>query len=103
MLNKGDCSAALPLTDEVEDELRFGRFRALTRRQQLFLGDEQIGLSSRAFDLLMVLIQAHGRLVTKDEILSRVWPGTLVEENNLTVHIMDCVTVFYENPCCPPF
>ena len=84
---KDEHSAALPLMDEVEDELRFGRFRALPRRQQLFLGDEQIGLSSRAFDILMVLIQAHGALMTKNEIMSRVWPETVVEENNLTVHI----------------
>src|SRR3954454_16724889 len=87
MLNKGDCSAARPLTDEVEDELRFGRCRALLRRRQLLLGEQPIGLSSRAVDILMVLIQACGALVTKDEILSRVWPGIVVEENNLTVHI----------------
>jgi class 3 adenylate cyclase len=87
MLNKGDCSAARPLTDEVEEELRFGRCRALLRRRQLLLGEQPIGLSSRAFDILMVLIQARGALVTKDEILSRVWPGIVVEENNLTVHI----------------
>src|SRR3954453_21503225 len=87
MLNKGDRSAALPLTGEVEEELRFGCFRAFLRRRQLFPGEQPIDLSSRAFDILMVLIQARGALVTKDEILSRVWPGIVVEENNLTVHI----------------
>src|SRR3954452_2996795 len=84
---RGERSAVRLLTAEGEDELRFGRFRALPHRQQLVLGDEPIGLSSRAFDILMVLIQARGALVTKDELLSRVWPGLVVEENNLTVHI----------------
>jgi len=60
MLNKGGCSAALPLTDEVEDELRFGRCRALLRRRQLLLGEQPIGLSSRAFDILMVLVLQPG-------------------------------------------
>jgi TolB-like protein len=44
-------------------------------------------LKRKAFEVLRVLAEAGGALVTKDELLSRVWPGTVVEENNLQVHI----------------
>ncbi|NTZ82472.1 transcriptional regulator [Burkholderia metallica] len=46
-----------------------------------------IHVGSRAFDVLAVLLSAAGRLVTKDELMATVWPGTVVEENNLQVHI----------------
>jgi DNA-binding winged helix-turn-helix (wHTH) protein len=44
-------------------------------------------LGTRAFDLLLVLLEANGSLVTKEELLSRVWPGVFVAEENLKVHI----------------
>ena len=67
--------------------LEFGRFRVLPRRRQLLAGDAPVELGSRAFDVLMVLLEARGSLVTKDELLDRVWPGTVVEENNIQVQI----------------
>jgi DNA-binding response OmpR family regulator len=67
--------------------IRFGRFSVLPRARQLLLDGQPIELGSRAFDLLMLLIGACGTLVTKDEILSRVWPGAVVEENNLQVQM----------------
>jgi TolB-like protein/Tfp pilus assembly protein PilF len=44
-------------------------------------------LGARAFDLLMCLIEHRDRVVTKDELMKLVWPGLVVEENNLTVHV----------------
>jgi len=44
-----------------------------------------VQLGPRAFDLLAVLVRRPGDLVTKDELLAEVWPGTVVEENNLHV------------------
>jgi predicted ATPase/DNA-binding winged helix-turn-helix (wHTH) protein len=67
--------------------IEFGRFRVLPDRRELLADGRPIKLGSRAFDLLMVLIKARGELVTKDEILNRVWPGTVVEENNLHIQI----------------
>ena len=67
--------------------LEFGRFRILLRRRQLLADGVPVKLGTRAFDLLMVLIEADGLLVTKDEILARVWPGIVVEESNLKIHI----------------
>src|SRR5215472_847698 len=61
-------------------------------RRGLFRGDERgvfvpVAIGSRAFEVLRVLIAAHGDLVSKDEIMAAVWPGTVVEDNNLTVQI----------------
>ena len=47
----------------------------------------RISLGARAFDVLIVLVENRDRLVTKDELLERVWPGLVVEENNLQVQI----------------
>ena len=47
--------------------------------------DRQVG--ARAFDLLMALIERRDRVVSKDELLDVVWPGVVVEENNLPVHV----------------
>ena len=44
-------------------------------------------LGARAFDLALVLLEHRERVLGKDELLSLVWPGVVVEENNLTVQI----------------
>ena len=46
-----------------------------------------VKVGSRAFDILEQLILARGQLVSKDQLLAQVWPGAVVEENNLQVHI----------------
>jgi DNA-binding winged helix-turn-helix (wHTH) protein/TolB-like protein len=61
-------------------------------RRGLFRRDERgvfvpVAIGSRAFEVLRVLIAARGDLVSKDEIMAAVWPGTVVEDNNLTVQI----------------
>jgi len=75
------------LTDEALGAVEFGRFRLLPHRRELRADGVAVELGGRAFDVLMVLAEARGGLVTKDEILSRVWPDTVVEENNLVVQI----------------
>jgi DNA-binding winged helix-turn-helix (wHTH) protein len=67
--------------------LKFGRFEVLPHRREFLSDGMPVALGSRAFDVLMVLIEADGELVTKDEILSRVWPGMVVEEHSLQFHI----------------
>jgi TolB-like protein/Flp pilus assembly protein TadD len=75
------------VTGEAQGSVGFGRFRLLPQRRELRADGVVVGLGSRAFDILLVLTEARGALVTKDEILSRVWPDTVVEENNLVVQI----------------
>ena len=70
-----------------EATFAFGRFRVLLRRRQLVADDVPIELGTRALDLLVVLLEANGSLVSKDELFSRVWPGIAVSEANLKVQI----------------
>jgi predicted ATPase/DNA-binding winged helix-turn-helix (wHTH) protein len=67
--------------------LEFGRFRLLTRQRELRVGDAPVPLGSRAFDVLLILVEAAGELVTKEELLARVWPGAVVEESNIQVQV----------------
>jgi DNA-binding winged helix-turn-helix (wHTH) protein len=67
--------------------LVFGRYRLLPRERQLFADGVPVELGTRAFELLLVLLEGDGSLVTKDELLRRVWPGVVVAEENLKVQI----------------
>src|SRR5260370_11069032 len=77
--------------------LNFGRFEVLPHRRELLAEGVPVPLGSRAFDVLMVLIEAGGELVTKDEILNRVWPGLVVEEHSLQFHISSLRKVLGED------
>src|SRR5271169_4143 len=67
--------------------LEFGHFRVLLRQRQLLADDVPVELGTRALDLLLVLLEADGLLVSKDELFSRVWPGIVVSEENLKVQV----------------
>jgi TolB-like protein len=71
----------------VEGEISFGRFRVNLARRELYRDDGPVRLGRRALDILCVLASAGGAVVSKDELMTRVWPGVVVEENNLQVHI----------------
>jgi len=72
-----------------ETTLEFGRFRIVTRRRQLLADGVPVELGTRAFELLLVLIDADGALVTKDELLALVWPGIFVDAANLKVQVSE--------------
>src|SRR5262249_44871632 len=57
----------------------------LARRELRVLGSPVPG-GGRAFEIIEVLAQSAGELVTKDELMNRVWPGAVVMENTLQVH-----------------
>ena len=71
----------------MSDPHRFGRYEARPIERQLLLDGKPIALGSRAFDLLLALIERRNQVVTKSELLDLVWPGLVVEENNLQVQI----------------
>jgi predicted ATPase len=66
---------------------RFGRAELRPDARQLFIDGHPCNLGGRAFDMLQVLIERRGRLVKKAELLDLVWPGLIVEENNLQVQM----------------
>lgn len=65
----------------------FGPFVLIPRERRLLQAGVPVTLAAKAFDLLVVLVRNHGRLVGKDTLLEEVWPGVVVEEVNLTVNI----------------
>jgi TolB-like protein/DNA-binding winged helix-turn-helix (wHTH) protein len=65
----------------------FGQFNLRLQPPGLFRHGKPVKLGGRALDILCVLAGAHGDVVSKYQLLDRVWPGVAVEENNLAVHI----------------
>ena len=74
-----------PSEDRVTIE--FGRFKVVRHRRELLADGRPVELGSRAFDTLIALIDARGTVLSKDELMSRVWPDRVVEENNLPAQI----------------
>ncbi|POM14940.1 transcriptional regulator [Burkholderia cepacia] len=67
--------------------IRIGTLHVFLDRREIRSNGKLLRIGSRAFEILELLIRANGALVSKDEIMQRVWPHTVVEENNLQVHI----------------
>ena len=65
----------------------FGCFRLDPARRRLFSGQESISLPERTFQLLLLLIQAAGDVVSKETLAAKVWPETTVTDGNLSQHI----------------
>jgi len=67
--------------------ISFGPFRLDLGRRELLREGDPVQLHSRALDILCALAAAKGEVVGKDELMNRLWPGRLVGEGNLHVHI----------------
>jgi predicted ATPase/DNA-binding winged helix-turn-helix (wHTH) protein len=67
--------------------VEFGRFRIVPRRRELLAEGRPVKIGGRAFDVLMALVETPGAVVGKDALLSRVWPGQVVEDNSLQTQI----------------
>lgn len=67
--------------------LRFGEFELRPTERQLMANGKPLKLGARAFDILLALVERRERLVAKGELMEIVWPGLVVEENNLSVQI----------------
>jgi DNA-binding winged helix-turn-helix (wHTH) protein/Flp pilus assembly protein TadD len=66
---------------------KFGSFGLDTTQRLLFREGELVPLSRKATDILVILVEHHGQLIEKDDLMRRVWPDAFVEESNLAVHI----------------
>ena len=67
--------------------IRLGQATISLEQREAFLDGRPLRVGGRAFEILSVLMQADGRIVSKDELITQVWPDTVVEENNLQVQI----------------
>src|SRR5262249_12159362 len=55
-------------------------------RRELRVHGSPVPIGGRAFEIIEVLAQSAGELVTKDDLMTRIWPGAVVMENTLQVH-----------------
>ena len=69
------------------DVVVFGRYRILRQRREVWADGVPLKLGVRAFDVLMTLVDAGGATVSKDELMSKVWAGRIVEENSLEAQV----------------
>ncbi|WP_285420021.1 winged helix-turn-helix domain-containing protein [Pseudomonas sp. efr-133-TYG-5] len=67
--------------------LRFGPYAFHLRQRLILDGDRQLRMGGRALDILQVLVERAGRVVSKEQLIALVWPTSVVEEINLRVHI----------------
>jgi TolB-like protein/DNA-binding winged helix-turn-helix (wHTH) protein/Tfp pilus assembly protein PilF len=75
------------MSEQIKHFYEFGPFRLDPLKRRLMRDGEPVRLTPKALELLLVLVEASGRTVEKDELLEKVWAGTIVEENNLNQNI----------------
>jgi Tol biopolymer transport system component/DNA-binding winged helix-turn-helix (wHTH) protein len=76
----------------------FDEYKIDARRRILFKNGERVPLSSRIFDLLLVLVQNEGRILEHDELLDKVWEGMFVEQSNLKKSVSALRQILGERP-----
>ncbi|HEX8846130.1 MAG TPA: winged helix-turn-helix domain-containing protein [Pyrinomonadaceae bacterium] len=65
----------------------FAEFQLDPLRRVLLKGGQPVALNPKAVELLLALVERRAEVLSKDDLLSAVWPDQIVEENNLTVHV----------------
>ena len=75
--------------NQVRQQYCFGHFRVDPAERLLTRDGDAIRLPPKVFDTLVVLVESRGRLVAKDELITRIWPDTFIEEATLARNISD--------------
>lgn len=76
----------------------FGSFRLDAVKRLLWREGELVPLTSKAFETLLALVERPGAILEKDDLLSRIWPDTIVEEKNLTINVSNLRRALGESP-----
>ena len=84
------------MTDAQPHIYEFGDFRVDSGRRILFHAHNQIPLTPKVFDTLVLLVENHGQVLDKKELMSAIWPDTAVEENNLNQNVSTLRRIFGE-------
>src|SRR5688572_10346838 len=73
----------MPANEPPDRIYRFGEFRLIASDRILLRDEERVPLAPRVFNLLLVLVENAGRLVTKETLMTQIWADSFVEEGNL--------------------
>ena len=79
-----------------QSQFKFGEFELDVQKRVLRKNGESVPLHAKSFDLLHALVENQGQVLSKDQLLDKVWPGQFVEEGNLSVQIFTLRKVFGE-------
>ena len=86
------------MTRETQRLFEFGPFRLDVTERLLHKNGQTVPLTAKVFDLLVLLVEHHGRLVEKEVLLKSLWPDTFVEEANLSVNVSTLRKALGESP-----
>jgi len=75
------------MTEPTNQAFEFGSFRLDSGERLLWRGDDVVPLTPKAFEMLLVLLDSAGHVLTKEQLMTRVWPDSFVEEANLSHNI----------------
>jgi len=84
------------MNEAAEKTFSFAEFELDTVKRLLLKSGQPVTIKPKAFDLLTVLVEKRGQVLSKDELLETVWENQFVEENNLSVHIFALRKIFGE-------
>jgi DNA-binding winged helix-turn-helix (wHTH) protein len=83
---------------ETDQTYRFGDFELNASERVLKRGGEIVSLPLKAFEVLLALLERHGRVISKEELIERVWPDSFVDEANLARHVYTLRRALGERP-----
>jgi TolB-like protein/lipoprotein NlpI len=83
---------------QLKTSYEFGPFRVDTRERQLIRNGEVVPLRPKVFDILLMLVQNSGHILTKDDVMNHVWANTAVEEGNISRTISTLRNALGERP-----
>jgi TolB-like protein/Tfp pilus assembly protein PilF len=83
---------------QTKTSYEFGPFRVDARERLLLRDGEPVPLTPKVFDILLVLVQNSGHILSKDEVMKLIWPNTAVEEGNLARNISTLRKALGESP-----
>jgi Tol biopolymer transport system component/DNA-binding winged helix-turn-helix (wHTH) protein len=82
---------------------RFNDFAIDIEQRVLLRGGKPISLAPKVFETLLALVENHGRIVLKEELMKRLWPDTFVEESNLTFNVQQLRKALGDNARKPVY
>src|SRR5215831_8781875 len=82
---------------------QFGVFAVDTDQRIVLREGKPLPLAPKLFETLLILVEHNGRIVSKDELMSRLWPDTFVEDSNLTFNIQQLRKALGDNARNPVY